>query len=175
MGREIRRVALDWEHPRDEKGDYRPIYDENYETAIQEWINGCASFQERLPDLIARGCLPEAMRANPWKAYAEWEGSPPDPESYRMKWTAEPTAYQLYETVTEGTPLSPVCATREAMIDWLIQRHPEAHWPGLSRGAAERFVTAGSAPSLVSNFGGIPGIREGIQIFEDEKRSTLFP
>ena len=34
---------------------------------------------------------------------------------------SERTHYQAYENVTIGTPISPVFATEEQMIDWLVQ------------------------------------------------------
>lgn len=41
MGREIRRVLKNWEHPRYEegqwKGQYRPCYDKDFETAAALW------------------------------------------------------------------------------------------------------------------------------------------
>lgn len=36
--------------------------------------------------------------------YWEWESNPPDRESYRPYKDEEGTWYQLYETVSEGTP-----------------------------------------------------------------------
>lgn len=49
MGREIRKVVPGWEHPRyteedaprsDRVGDYRPLYDQDYESAANEWLAG---------------------------------------------------------------------------------------------------------------------------------------
>jgi len=33
MGREIRRVSEGWEHPKDARGNYQPLYDEDFEGA----------------------------------------------------------------------------------------------------------------------------------------------
>jgi hypothetical protein len=57
--------------------------------------------------------------------YAYWDAieSPPDSTSYRrVAWTEqEASAYQVYETVTEGTPVSPVLPTVVAAYQWLKQ------------------------------------------------------
>ncbi len=59
----------------------------------------------------------------------------------------ERTHYQVYETVSEGTPMSPVFATKEELIEWLVndggQDGPH------SRKAAEAFVKNEWAPSMV--------------------------
>jgi len=73
MGRKIRSVPPDWEHPKDWKGHYKPLFDRPYEPSAQDWAGG-----------------------------------PPDKEYYRPAWTEEEaTAFQMYETVSEGTPVSP--------------------------------------------------------------------
>lgn len=37
MGREIRRVPMDWEHPKDERGYFIPLFDRDYESVGLEW------------------------------------------------------------------------------------------------------------------------------------------
>ena len=68
--------------------------------------------------------------------------------------------WQVWETVSEGAPITPVFPTAEALIDWLVlegcHSDPERTWerfvewnPPLRRSAAEAFVTAGWAPSMI--------------------------
>ncbi len=52
------------------------------------------------------------------------------------------TAFQLYENVSEGSPISPVFATAEDFYDWLIES-------GWSQEAAQLLMSDGHAPSLV--------------------------
>ena len=88
------------------------------------------------------------------KFYWECDG-PPDREYYRPKWTDEErTAYQMYETVSEGTPVTPVFDTPEGLVDYLVahgdfwgQQGGEGGWP---REAAESFVRSGWAPSMIA-------------------------
>jgi hypothetical protein len=91
------------------------------------------------------------------------ESAPPNPDSYRPKFQTEPTWYQVYETVSEGTPVTPPFATKEELVNYLVehgdfwdQRRGHGGW---SRENAERFVGAGWAPSLVTVVS-----RDGVQI-----------
>jgi len=149
MGREIRRVPKGWEHPQSERcshwlgldahgkpGDYwyrkcfKPLYDKDYETAAREWIADYEAFQ--------RGDHPDREFINACcKYYWEYD-SPPDENYYReTAWTeAEATCYQVYETVSEGTPVSPVFETKDEMITWLIQQ-------GYSEKAVRNFADDG--------------------------------
>jgi hypothetical protein len=71
---------------------------------------------------------------------------------------ASRTAYQIYEDVTEGTPVSPVFGTVEELQRWLIAQ-------GYSKAATEAFIREGSAPSFVVSrdgevLAGIEGLKK---------------
>lgn len=151
MGMEIRRVPPDWQHPkatqtvwdsaqrhRTVKLDrFQPLYDNDYDSEAQEWM---ADF-----DLWRRGEHPHQIAdAYFWDGW----GPPPNEEYYRTrKWTPEEaTAYQIYETVTEGTPVSPIFATVDAMRDWLLHE-------GYSEYAADKFIEYGSALTHMTSGG----------------------
>ena len=58
--------------------------------------------------------------------------------------------WQVWETVSEGSPISPVFADREGLIGWLMS--DEYRWGTsvpLTREQAERFVDAAWAPTMV--------------------------
>jgi hypothetical protein len=139
MGREVRRVAAGWTS----EGSH---YDQSLRQAQEEWDAGAAAFTPQ------HGC----------STYAEWAGKrPEDPAMYRPDWTDEErTHYQLYETVSEGSPLSPAFATPEELVDWLVNvgNQWDGRWP---REQAERFVAAGWAPSLV--FSRATGVVKGYE------------
>lgn len=154
MGREVRRVPLDWQHPRYTKEDarytnhigmYRPLYEESFREAADKWEANYATWLAGThPDIEFR----EKYR------FWEWD-TPPRRDSYRdREWTeAEATAFQLYEDVTEGTPVSPVFATAAELVDWLCEAGDEwdrkrgsRPW---DRQQAERIVAGGWAPSMV--------------------------
>lgn len=59
MGREIRKVPANWEHPKSD-GRYQPMFDLYYGDAIDEWIKGHNAWQDGShSDLIAEPELKE--------------------------------------------------------------------------------------------------------------------
>lgn len=140
MGREVRRVPRDWEHPRNESGRYQPLYDKDYDTAAQEWLAELMAWEA--------GTCPDRQKAE--EKYGirylwDWDSSPPDKKYYRARaWTAEEaTCYQFYEDVSEGTPLSPVFETLDELVAWLVADQ------GYSERAARAFAERGWSPSFV--------------------------
>ena len=158
MGREIRRVPPGWQHPKytqddapgpDWIGHERPLYDRDYETACEGWLAAC--------DHWRAGTHPAQLKGygQDYKYYWDYENGPPDRDSYRAeKWAPEEaTWYQMYETVSEGTPVTPAFATKEELVEYLVahgdygdQRYGEGGW---SRANAEQFVARGYASSLM--------------------------
>lgn len=111
MGREVRRVPASWEHPQKENGDYQPLYDESWEEAVAEWKAGYAKWEA------------DGARGGEFWEY----DSPPDRDYYRPRWTdAERTHFQMYETVSEGTPISPPMESVEALARWLADNGASA-------------------------------------------------
>lgn len=107
MGREARRVPPDWKHPLNSNGCYRPIYDEPFSRAVENWKKKFAAW--------------EAGEKQSNCEFWEWEGNPPDRDYYRPDWPeGTATHWQMYETCSEGTPISPVCATPEELARWLV-------------------------------------------------------
>lgn len=141
MGREIRRVPKDWNHPKNRDGHFVPLYDDDYETACQEWWNKALAWQ-------SAENTDDAKDENPW--YWDWDGMPPDKELYRPTFEAAADSYQIYETVSEGTPVSPVFDSQEVMIEWMtspIDRHSE--W---NRGMSDWQSMQGMTPEQARTF-----------------------
>lgn len=159
MGREVRRTPVGYEPPIDTgyfathvwrhnewdwtgQGRYfQPQRDQSYEAAITEWIEERAAW--------SRG-----EDSYPGDTFEEWYGTAPQPDDYRPEWPADtPLGYQLYETVSEGTPLSPSFATLGELAQFIAPR-----MFGGDEEAARRFVDAGWAPSAVATTAGVvPG------------------
>lgn len=122
MGREIRRVPPNWQHPTKEvcdiawrvRVDYCPMYDRPFAPAMREWIAAWEAWERgERPDYC-----PEEFKNLP---YWEWADAPPDPAYYRPDWNeADATWFQVYETVSEGTPVTPPFATREELVEYLV-------------------------------------------------------
>ena len=135
MGREVRKVPADWQHPINKHGDYQPMYDKSFQAATAEWKDGYAKWEagERQSDC----------------EYWEWSSPPTDPEYYRPAWPEElRTHFQIYETVSEGTPLSPPCATIEDLAQWYAT-NGDPVYGRVSYESALAFCRASWAPSFV--------------------------
>jgi len=147
MGREIRRVPANWEHPKDEKGHYIPLLDVVYEDYAREWMDGCIAWENGTHEHILDD--PSNKESTPF--YWDWNGMPPDKNKCRPKFETEPTWYQSYETISEGTPVTPPFATKEELIEYLVKNGD--FWDqwrgdgGWSRKNAEKFVSEGWKPT----------------------------
>jgi len=149
MGREIRRVPPGWEHPKPD-GVYTPLRDEGYETVAAEWTRDNELWQKgEHPDQAGRDDRPARFK--------DWYGSFPNRSCYRPEWTEEPTHYQIYETVSEGTPASPVFADLDEMEMWLLQE-------GYSPHAAAAFCETGYVPSFF--YSPERGLSRGIHLLD---------
>ena len=114
MGREVRKVPADWEHPKRDDGSYQPMYDADYETEAREWMEAAV--------LWSRGEHPDQNDGCVF--YWDWSGEPPDREYHRPAWTEESrTHLQMYETTSEGSPISPVMETAEELARWLADNN----------------------------------------------------
>ncbi len=138
MGREIRMVPPNWEHPEGNNSGYQSMYDEDYPSAVKKWKDGYALWES--------GNHPSQTEEY---EYWDWEGMPPDEESYRPKFTEDATCFQMYETVSEGTPVSPIFKTKPELVDYLVERgdfwdQSRGHG-GWERKNAESFVSTGFA------------------------------
>ncbi len=142
MGREIRRVPPGWQHPMEANRysmEHKPLYDDDFATVAGTWVRDCIAWENGTHDDLQN--RPELKQEYPY--FWQWSSSPPDAEYYRPSWTqGEATAYQVYETVSEGTPVSPVFDDLKTLIAWLISQ-------GHSPTAARRFAETGWAPSMI--------------------------
>lgn len=144
MGREIRRVAKGWEHPK-YLGRYTPLWNHSFRAAAQEWLDKFNQAEDKIE-------------------FLEKEDRSPDADKYMPDWkNEEKTCWQMYETVSEGTPVTPVFETKEALVDYLVehgtlwdQRNVAEGWQDKaqwSREAAQRMVDDEWAPSAIMKGG----------------------
>ncbi len=118
MGREIRRVPAWWEHPRDKKGLYMPLFDHSYDEAMCDY-----RYCERLWKERRHPSQLEWPQETHELSFREWDDEPPDPRCYRKEsWTeADATQVQLFESITEGTPVSPRFDTLADLLTWMLR------------------------------------------------------
>ena len=138
MSREIRRVPANWQHPKNERGRHIPLLDKFGYNAEE---------------------IEEGLRDGWLKNTPPHYGCDVMPE-----WTEEQkTHIQMYETTSEGTPISPVMDTPENLARWLTDNESSAfgrmtatyeQWLGVCRG--------GWAPSMVADSRGLVSGVEGI-------------
>lgn len=118
MGLELRRVPLDWEHPRTEDGQrYQPCFDETYAQvqARQEWE----------ASLWKRGLHLYQMDSG-FSDEPEYPAEFADEHYYRPPFAGPAEAFQVYENVSEGTPESPVLSSPTAVIEWMAESLDES-------------------------------------------------
>jgi hypothetical protein len=155
MGREIRRVPDGWEHPTERYRDfdgrlksvYKPLYDGSYSRESERWIAEFDLWRRREHPAQVSAKQDGRFEGTLYDSDRFWEYEvPPDEECMRPDWEAMGVSadhYQIYETVSEGTPVSPVFGTLEEMKAWLVGE-------GYSEHAASEFVRRGSAMSMVA-------------------------
>lgn len=151
MGREVRRVPANWQHPKIERPNLRrgvmekrfqPMFDRPFAPAMREWIAAWEAWDRgERPDYAKDETMP----------YWEYAGGPPHPAYYRPDWPdAERTHLMMYEDTSEGTPISPAFETPEELARWLADTGASAFgretasyeaWLNIARG--------GWAPSAV--------------------------
>lgn len=86
-----------------------------------------------------------------------YPGQRADADAWEQEEPPTGDGWQLWETVSEGSPISPVFPDAEGLAQWLTT--PASCWGATSRpmtiSQASAFVGAGWAPSFVGNAGGI--------------------
>ncbi len=123
MAGELRRVPTNWQHPKDGEGKHIPLRDgfledtAEREKELAQWKNGfCETFgknngrrywRRRRPGDTYETCVSLPVMSKyymlPYMSLVD---------SRRMHW-------QLYQTISEGTPITPAFSTLKALACWL--------------------------------------------------------
>ena len=157
MGREIRRVPPNWEHPTE-----KCIHSPRHGGCAYARTHGGQCFKPLMQGYAEAKARFEKMQAEEGLQKAlDYYGEAPSMNDYVSDWPeSEATWFQVYETVSEGTPTTPPFATREELVEYLV-KHGD-FWAqqdgegGVSRKAAEAFVMRdGWVPSMVVEDGKI--------------------
>lgn len=168
MGREIRKVPKNWQHPTYAEGDHIPLHDGNLKVLQEEWDEGQAqwalgmrrSWTKDGPKYISKD------KGEAPFSFFDWSGERPLEDNYMPQWPErECTHLMMYETCSEGTPISPAFETPEELARWLTDNDANAF--GDQTASYEswlRVARGGYAPSAVS-IGGGPLI-SGVEGFE---------
>lgn len=166
MGREVRMVPADWQHPKEEVPHWRtgrmeerftPLYESGWADRAKEWDAEREKWERgEFPDYA--GTESKAL------PYDQWAGKRPYSGDYMPDWpAAQRTHLMMYENTSEGTPISPAFATPEELARWLADNGASAfgsdtadyeHWLRVAKG--------GYAPSMVLADG---KLTSGVQAF----------
>lgn len=170
MGREVRMVASGWEHPKDDKGRFIPLMEGSYsqraaewDFAREQWLRGLKEdwHSDRPSDWVPRDG--ETLKV---ARYTDWAGVRPSPDDYMPDWPeAEATLLMMYESTSEGTPISPAFATPEELARWLADSGASSF--GRDTATYEQWLPicrGGWAPSMVMS-GGV--IQSGVAAMAD--------
>jgi len=161
MGREIRRVPKNWEHPKriskyNGEEQFRPMMDWDFEESyadfekdLKEWYIEQKEFEN---GKVFEGRDKIYSKAN-GNTYEDWAGEPPSPPN-PYDYMPEGAWFQLFENVSEGTPLSPPFETKEELVEWLVS-NPDFIGHQWTRPQAEGMLRCGYAPSMIIDNGRI--------------------
>ena len=122
MGREVRMVPADWQHPQRIDGNYEPLLDFSFTEQLAEWYKNHEMYRDgyihKYPDGWVKITDDDYVYNN---EFEDEFGDKPIKSDYMPEWNDdEKTHYQMYETCTEGTPISPPMATPEELAQWLV-------------------------------------------------------
>jgi hypothetical protein len=162
MSREVRRVPADWVHPKLNDG-YGEYYHDgtprlrglntDFSKRLADWKNEKDHWEAgNYPSYISEESRQDAMAGR--LSFEEYYGDAPKRQDYMPEWTPEEaTHFQMYETCSEGTPISPVMETPEALALWLAANGASSF--GSSTATYDQWlatIKAGWAPSaIISN------------------------
>lgn len=160
MGREVRFVPKDWEHPQIDNGWYRPLlYD--YNEYIKPHKEAQAKWEQGLYFCPEQDCYIPKKEEYKGMSYEDWHGelySMDDFMSYYyVGWEDAPKDHlQMYENTSEGTPISPVFDNADDLAQWLADNDASA-FGTLTTTKAEwlETINRGSVPSMVITHGKI--------------------
>jgi hypothetical protein len=121
-----RRVAPNWEHPRDANGRYIPLRDGTKLIAEQQHWDECRKRWDESNEVYTLiGVRPDGRDLHSWTkrdghamhmSMEHYYGDRPNPAHYTPAWTIqEASAWQVYEEVTDGTPISEVYPDLDTM------------------------------------------------------------
>ncbi len=116
MGREVRKVPKDWKHPEGES-----LLEGPWEKEAEKWDEEKVQWDKgfRLSYIAEKTWVPKDADEN--MPFEEWSGERPVKKDYMPTWKeTEKTHLQMYETCSEGSPISPVMKTPEELAHWLV-------------------------------------------------------
>jgi len=155
-------VPENWEHPRDYEGHYIPLYD-GFSRRDKEWQEEWEMWQKgKRRDWSTKEWKDIEPKYRNMR-YSDFETGRPNPDDYMPEWPEEQkTHLMMYETCSEGTPISPPMKTPEELARWLADNKASAF--GHSTATYEQWLAtckAGYAIGMV--YSPEKGLRNGVE------------
>lgn len=128
MWREIRRVPANWQHPIRFLGhseeEYQPCFQRDLREDIKDYFKELKKWYKDYFDFVENRKIvrfgDKTYSYELWN-FSDWiwdePPNPPDPKYYMPTWER----YQLFEDVSEWTPLSPPFEKPEQLVEWLSE------------------------------------------------------
>jgi len=161
MSRELRMVRHDWKHPKGANGRYLGLF----EGCIRKWEEGRERWEEGFvwsyneDDWIAKNSKHLKM------SYEDHNGPECSDRTHMPDWTdEEKTHFQMYETTSEGTPISPVFDNKNDLAQWLVDNNASRF--GSVTATYDQWmsiINSGWVPSFVMSKGKIHLDFEGLE------------
>jgi hypothetical protein len=169
MGREVRKVPKNWQHPKNDNGQLIGLLGDSFKEALKDWDEQykkwkqglCQSYKD-YPNITYVPISDE----NKQMSFSEYYSCRPIKSEYMPEWKEEEkTHFQMYEICSEGTPISPVMETPEELARWLVDNNASAFGSsGASYEGWLRVCNGGYAPSATMVDGklesGVDGLTE---------------
>lgn len=123
---ELRFVPENWSHPKDEKGLFLPLRGESFSKEIadykeeKEMWNNPRGFKKKIMG-ESFSWVPKEEDEKKF-SFEDWHGKCPEEKDYMPEFSdQERTHCQLYETITEGTPITPVMGSSAEVGRWIVK------------------------------------------------------
>ena len=162
-------VPIDWEHPKTENGKYDPLFKGSYSNDIGAWIHSKEMWNKGFYKDYFDGWRLRTDKEMTC-SYEGYECNAPQWSDYMPEWDkSEKTHYQMYETCSEGTPISPVLDTPEHLARWLVENGASSfgamtatydQWLGLIKSGNE-------SPCAVARYG---EIKSGVAVYGEDAK-----
>lgn len=156
MGREIRRVPVDFVHPYDIYGHLQGMFNQTLAEADEEWELELADWRAKggtnMLEFVEDYGIKPSDDSGAMKAYYRPDDWPPEDER----------GWVVYQTVSEGSPVTPCFATKDELWFHLVNHGTDYDTP-MSREAAQAFIDNGWVPTFI---GSSNGIVSGLQSLE---------
>lgn len=164
MSREIRRVPQNWDHPKNDKNQFVPMLND-YISYLESYKKDVDRFVEKMTEIIQKGrCKFNSYDFNdPYELYdyltEDDQQTPPDIRDFM------PTGncYQLFETVSDGTPITPPFKEKQELVYWLTNNRD--FW-------GNKWSEEGAKDIVESGFA-LSGIMKGGVMYGPEKQHLI--